>query len=318
MHVVLLGGSGFIGKALSRALVQRGDRVTVTTRSERTTEYPVLRYARWDGYTPARLAEILRDADAVVNLLGESIAGGPWTSGRKERIVLSRVAAGQALVEALRLLRTEAPAEAATSGGPSCLIQGSAVGYYGFREDDTIRHTEADPAGTGFLAETAVAWEASTLAVERMGLRRCVIRTAPVLGPNGGMLHKLLPLFRLGLGGPAGNGQQPFAWIHLDDEVGAVLFLLDHPETNGIFNLAAPQPTSMQDFVRELGRVLHRPVALRMPAFLLRSTLGGMAEELLLSGQNVAPQRLEQAGYVFRYPELASALAAILGERPAR
>ncbi len=318
MHTVVLGGSGFIGRALSRALVQRGDRVTVTTRSDRATEYPVLRYAQWDGHTPDRLAEILRDADAVVNLLGESIAGGPWTQGRKDRIVLSRVAAGQALVEALRLLRAGMPSGAEKHGGPTCLIQGSAVGYYGFREDDAIRHTEADPAGTGFLAETVVAWEASTQAVERMGLRRCVIRTAPVLGPDGGMLHRILPLFRLGLGGPIGSGLRPFAWIHLDDEVGAVLFLLDHPETNGVFNLAAPQPASMQDFAQELGRALHRPAALRIPAFLMRSVLGDMAEELLLSGQSVEPQRLVQAGYVFRYPELASALAAIVKERPTR
>lgn len=307
MHVVILGGSGFIGTTLSRVLLERGDTVTVSTRSaRRQSTDPNLRYVRWNGRSPETLGDVLRGADAVVNLLGENIASGRWTSDRKERILQSRVKAGQALTDALR--------EASSVGAPrpQCLIQGSAVGYYGFWDDtaEAPSCTEASPAGGGFLAHTALAWENSTREAEAMGLRRCVIRTAPVLGPGGGMLQKLAPVFRWYLGGAVGSGRQPFAWIHLDDEVDAIVFLLNHPELSGVFNLVAPQQISMRDFARAFGQALHRPSRLNVPSFILRLALGEMAEELILAGQKAAPAHLLGSGFAFRQPEIGPALAS--------
>ena len=196
-------------------------------------------------------------------------------SVQKERIISSRLLAGQALVIALQMPIVK----------PKVLIQASAIGYYGFWPENASAPdcTEDSPAGSGFLATTTIQWERSTQQAEHLGLRRCIIRTAPVLGLGGGMLAKLLPVFQLGLGGPVGTGRQPFAWIHLDDEVAAILFLLDHEELSGPFNLVAPEHSTMNDFVQSLGKVLKRPVWLPVPSPLLRLGFGDMADELLLA-----------------------------------
>ena len=195
---------------------------------------------------------------------------------------------------------------------PKTLIQASASGWYGLWPDLATAPdcTEDAPAGSGFLAEVVRRWEASSAPVEALGVRRVRIRTAPVLGKGGGVLARMLPLYRWGLGGPAGTGRQPFPWIHLDDEAGAIVFLLEHPEISGPCNLCAPEQTDAAGFARALGGVLHRPAFLRVPAVVLRLALGQMAEELLLNGQRYAPRKLLEAGYVFRYPNLDGALAA--------
>ena len=223
-----------------------------------------------------------------------------WSSAQKERIISSRLLAGQALVIALQMPIVK----------PKVLIQASAIGYYGFWPENASAPdcTEDSPAGSGFLATTTIQWERSTQQAEHLGLRRCIIRTAPVLGLGGGMLAKLLPVFQLGLGGPVGTGRQPFAWIHLDDEVAAILFLLDHEELSGPFNLVAPEHSTMNDFVQSLGKVLKRPVWLPVPSPLLRLGFGDMADELLLAGQKASPVRLLEHGFVFRHPTLDSAL----------
>lgn len=311
MRVVIPGGSGFIGSALTVRLAARGHTVLIPSRTPEAMaakQTESMRYARWDGKDPDQLAQLLHDADAVVSLLGENIASGRWTEARKQRIVDSRLRAGAALVAAFARLDSR----------PRTVIQASAVGYYGSWTNMSQAPvcTELSPNGTNFLADTAARWEASTKALDSdpayAQVRRCIIRTAPVLGPGGGMLGNLLPVFKLGLGGPAGSGRQPFSWIHLHDEAEAIVFLLEHSECAGIYNLVSPETVTAETFARTLGFVLHRPALLRAPAFALRLAMGQLADELLLSGQRVFPQRLLEAGFQFTYPALQGALEASL------
>jgi len=320
MHVVILGGTGFIGSALTRALLARGDAVTVPSRAPRASGAgaasgaqgagPSVTPAVWNGRDPEPLAHLLHGAHAVVNLLGENIAGGRWSAQRKARIVDSRVAAGQAVAAALGSL------EASGAGRPAVLVQASAVGYYGGWPDMATapKCGEADPPGPGFLAETCGRWEAASAPAQAMGVRRCVIRSGVVLGA-GGALARMLPAFRAWLGGPLGSGRQPFPWIHLADEVGAILHLLDTPSCSGPYNLAAPQAVDNAGFTAELNRAVGRPAwlpALPAPGFALRLALGEMADEALLAGQVAPPNRLADSGYVFRFPALREALADLM------
>lgn len=310
MRVLVLGGSGFIGSALVGVLRDRGHDVVVSSRGvarsgeKPQTERGGLAWFRWDGKSVDALAEALDGADAIINLLGENLAARRWSAEQKSHIVQSRIRSGQAIGQAL------AVRAAAGKPMPHSLIQASACGYYGLWEDmDRVPLcTEEYPAGRGFLAETCVAWEASTRQAEEMGLRRCLLRTAPVLGPNGGLLQKMLPFFRLGFGGTPGSGRQPFSWIYLEDAVNAVLHLLAHTELRGPFNLSSPHPVSMGAFVKALGRAVHRPVFFRMPATVLRLALGEMAEEMLLAGQAALPERLVASGFTFTCPHIEQAL----------
>lgn len=312
MRIVILGGTGFIGSALAANLAARGDTVIVPTRSANrqvlagAPSHAIL-YETGDIQNPDQLVRIITGADAVVNLVGENIAGKRWTAAQKQRIVSSRVRMGEVLCSAF----------ASLSSPPKTLIQASAVGFYGAWPEMTSAPTctEQSPPGNHFLADTALRWEASTAEIEQSGtVRRCIIRTAPVLGAGGGMLAPLLPVFRFGLGGIVGSGRQPFAWIHLHDEVNAIRFLLDTKHLSGAFNLAAPSHSSAKDFAKALGRALHRPVLLPIPAFALRLALGEMAEELLLTGQRVVPENLLRVGFNFMYTSLDAALHQIVGQ----
>lgn len=306
MRVLISGGTGLIGRALTRALVDRGDEVVILSRSPQrhAAHLPQgVQLLAWDGRTPTGWGEIVNTVDAVVNLAGANIAEGRWTAARKRVIRESRLHAGHALVEAIR---------DATSK-PHVLIQASAVGYYGPRGDEIV--TEDTPPGSDFLAQLAVEWEASTREVEAWGIRRPIIRTGVVLSMEGGALPRMLPPFKLGLGGPLGSGRQWFPWIHMADEVGAILFLLDREEAHGPYNLSAPNPVRNEEFTRALGEILHRPTLFRVPAFALRLLFGEMAT-VLLEGQRAIPRRLLDEGYTFRYEDVRSALRALLeGER---
>lgn len=311
MRIVILGGSGFIGKALAHELAGRGHEVLVPSRNAARAEAALAGTAHalsWDGADPDTLARCIDGADAVVNLIGANIAERRWTQAQKARIVDSRVRAGVALATAVE--RTPHP--------PRVLVQGSAVGYYGGWQETLTApvRTEDAPAGTGFLASTCTQWEASSAAVEAAGVRRCVIRSGVVIGPAGGALAKMLPPFRFFVGGPPGTGRQPFPWIHLHDEVRAIMHLIDRPDLEGAFNLTAPGRTSMRTFCKVLGRVLRRPSSFRVPAFLLRLLLGEMADEMLLSGQVAPPERLTASGFTFTYPTPETALEAVLRPAP--
>lgn len=300
MRVVITGGSGLIGRALAASLAGDGREVVVLSRDPAAVKgLPAgVRAEGWDGRTSAGWGHLVAGA-VVVHLAGEGIASGRWTAARKQRIRDSRIRSSRAVAQAI-----EAAAEK-----PRVLLQGSAVGYYGPRGSQEV--SEDQPPGEGFLAEVCVEWEAATAGVEELGVRRPILRTGVVLSTEGGALPKMLLPFRLFAGGPVGGGEQYFPWIHIDDEVGAIRFLLDQEEATGPYNLTAPNPLTNRAFSRVLGRVLGRPSALPAPAFALRLALGEMAD-MLLTGQRAVPQRLQLAGYTFRYPQAEEALRSLL------
>jgi len=302
MRILITGGTGLIGRALAADLVREGHEVIVLSRHpERASDMPSgVRVQGWDARTAEGWAHLADGADAIVNLAGENLAAGRWTAERKRRIRESRVNAGRAVAEAVE----------AASRKPRVVVQASAVGYYGPCGDEEI--TEEHPPGNDFLARVCVEWEASTAAVEEMGVRRPVIRTGVVLSATEGALPRMLPPFRFGLGGPLGSGRQWFPWIHLADEVGAIRFLIEHAEAGGPFNLSAPNPVTNAEFTRALGRVLGRPTFMRVPAFALRLLFGEMGT-VLLEGQRAVPKRLLEAGYTFRFTEVEAALGDLLG-----
>jgi len=302
MRVVITGGSGLIGGALARELGAAGHDVVILTRDVGKTRAGGLpagvRVVQWDGKTAAGWGSLLDADTAIVHLAGESIAAGRWTAERKRRIRDSRVVSGQAVLEAIR----------AAAVKPRALLQGSAVGYYGPRGDESLGE-DAAPGGD-FLAEVCKAWEASTAEAEALGVRRVVLRTGVVLARHGGALPKIALPFKMLAGGRLGDGRQWLSWIHLADEVGAIRFLLEREDARGPFNLAAPSPVTNRDLTRVLAKVLHRPGFLPAPAFALRLALGEMAD-MLLTGQRAVPSRLLALGFAFRHPEIEPALRSL-------
>jgi hypothetical protein len=304
--IIIAGATGFIGRALVRSLDGDGYEIAVLTRdrekAKRLFGSRVLAF-EWDGRTSAGWLEAAQNGRAIVNLAGENIGAGRWTKERKSRIVSSRLNAGRAIVEAL----------AGLPPGPRTLVQASAVGFYGPRGDEEL--DESSPPGAGFLAETVRAWEASTREAEAFGVRQVIVRSGLVLDEDGGVLPRFLRQFRSFAGGPLGSGKQWLSWIHLEDEVRAIRFLLEREDLRGGFNLTAPRPVRMREFARTLGRVMKRPAFFRVPAFVLHVLFGQMADETLLGGQKVSPRALSRAGFSFSHPELAAALLEIMGKR---
>lgn len=299
MRALIAGGTGFIGRALCAELLENNWEVIILSRRPsrvKTLFSGGVIGMDWDG--GGHWDSVLDRNTVIVNLAGENIAGR-WTPGKKRRILESRLNAGKRLTEAVASVREK----------PRAFIQASAVGYYGPHK--STPQTEECPAGSGFLADVARQWEDSTRLVEEMGVRRAIIRTGVVLG-QGGALAKMLPPFRLFLGGPTGHGHQGMSWIHLADEVGAIRFLTENDEENGPYNLVAPTPCDNTRFSRVLASVLNRPAALRVPPAVLRLLFGQMADEVLLTGQFVLPQAIQRAGYQFRFPDLEGALRNIL------
>jgi hypothetical protein len=303
-RVVITGGSGFIGRALTDELLKVGYEVIWLSRNrDKTRNVPSgVRVEKWDGRTAQGWGALANGATAIVNLAGESIGIPPipWTAARKERIRASRVDAGKAIVEAAR----------AANEKPRVIVQASAVGYYGARGDEII--IEKNSAGSDFLSQVAMEWEASTAEVESLGVRRVVIRTGLPLHKKGGVFPFLVLPFKIFFGGPIGNGRQWLSWIHLADQISANRFLIENESARGAFNLTAPNPLTNADFGRVLARVLRRPFWFPVPAFALKLALGEMAESLLLSGQRVVPERLQQAGYQFKFDDAERALRNVL------
>lgn len=295
------GATGLIGGALARRLTRDGhDVITLVRRSPRPSE----RAIAWD---PVR-ATIDRAAlegwqlDAVVHLAGENVFGR-WTVAKKRRIRESRVAGTRLVSEAI----------AGLDRRPPVLLAASAVGYYG--DQGAVELTEQSPAGDDFLAEVARDWEGATGPAARAGVRVANLRFGVVLSKTGGALAKMLPAFRLGLGGAIGNGAQYFPWIALEDALGAILHVLASPSLSGPVNVTAPRPVTQLEFVRTLGRVLRRPAVLPVPRFALGLVFGNEAAAMMASGQRVLPARLVAAGYRFRFGEVEPALRELLAAR---
>ncbi|MFQ6037608.1 MAG: TIGR01777 family oxidoreductase [Candidatus Aminicenantales bacterium] len=300
--VLITGGTGFIGRTLSRRLLEAGYEVLCLTRNPLLVSQKPdsgLRYVLWNGRTGEAWADEAEGARAIVNLAGENIGAGRWTKKRRERILRSRVDAGRAVVEAVERTRSK----------PGVVIQASAVGYYGTSLEAVF--DESSPPGEGFLADVCREWESSTREVRPLGIRHVVVRSGIVLEKHGGALPRLAGPFRFFLGGPVGPGTQWISWVHLEDEVRILQFLIEHPECQGPFNLTAPHPVRNREFSAALGKALGRPSRLPVPGWGLVLIFGRMARETLLGGQRVHPQRILEAGYRFRYPEVRSALRAI-------
>ncbi len=255
--------------------------------------------AGWDGRTSAGWADRITGSTAIVNLAGENLAGARWTAERKRNLIQSRIDPGHAVVAAI---------EAATAM-PRVVVQASAIGYYGPNETDDL--SETSPAGDDFPARVCAEWEASTAGLDRLGVRRVIARTAIVLDGRMGALPRMMLPYRFFIGGPLGDGHQPFSWIHIQDEVAALRFLMETERATGPFNLSSPQPLANAEFSRILGRVMRRPSLVSTPGFALRLVFGEMASTLL-TGQRVLPRRLLDLGFAFRFPNATEALSDIL------
>jgi len=303
MRVIITGGTGLIGKALANSLAHDHHEVIVLSRNPNRSSGLAagVRVVGWDARSAKGWGELADGADAIVNLAGESIAGegfppSRWTAERKRRILSSRVNAGQAVMEAIK----------AASKKPAVLIQSSAVGYYG-TYDDARDVTEDAPAGTDFLGETCKAWEESTAGAEQLGVRRVLVRTGVVLSTKGGALPMQALPFKLFAGGPLGNGKQQMPWIHIDDEIAAIRYLIENGQARGVYNLSAPNPLSNAEFGKALGKALGRPSFFPTPAIAFQLAFGELSL-LLLKGQRAVPRRLLELGFQFQYPQAEAAL----------
>ena len=293
MRIVIAGGSGFLGTRLTQSLGGDGHEVTVLTRHpHRNGERAWMPGSADRGWWSA-----IESSNVVVNLAGESIAGGRWTASRKTAIRESRVRATRALVSAIRETR-----------GPAVLVSGSAVGIYEPRGDETI--DEGTPPGSDFLADVGRAWEGEALEAAPVA-RVVLVRTGLVLAREGGVLPKLALPIKLFAGGPTGPGTQVMSWIHVEDWVSLVKWAMTNADVSGPMNATAPTPVTNREMVRTLGRVLHRPTLMPAPAFALRLALGEMAEALLLSGQRAVPVKALRLGFEFRYPGLEEAIRSL-------
>ncbi|MEX1246852.1 MAG: TIGR01777 family oxidoreductase [Anaerolineales bacterium] len=306
MRVLITGGSGLLGRALTASLAQDGHEIIVLSRNPgKVTDLSHgARALAWDAKTAAGWGHLADGADAVVNLAGESIKGNGflpsrWTQRRKQAIRQSRLDAGAAVMEAIR----------AAGRKPRVLLQASAVGYYGPRGDEPLE--EVSPPGSDFLASVCVAWEASTAEAESLGVRRAVLRTGLPLTLKGGAFPLLVLPFRLFAGNTFGSGRQYYPWIHFGDYIAALRYLLETPKAQGAFNLAAPNPVPNREFARTLGRVMHRPVWAPLPRFALQLALGE-ASTVVMDGQRAVPRNLNELGFKFKFAQLEPALQDLL------
>ncbi|TQV79593.1 TIGR01777 family oxidoreductase [Denitrobaculum tricleocarpae] len=298
LKVLITGATGFVGKVLVRALIARGDKPLVLARNPAKADYLFGPHAE----VVEELDRIPPDhkIDAVVNLAGAPLLGGLWTKRRKEKLIASRVETTQGLIALLRRLEQK----------PEVLINGSAVGYYGRRDDELLREN-AKPQDI-FTSRLCKEWEQTAKQAEALGLRVCLLRIGLVFGRGGGAFPQLARPIKLGLGAIMGHGRQWMSWIHLQDLVGLILFVIDRKDVAGPINATAPVPVTNEDFTRKLARQARRPVFLRVPAFVLRTLLGELSD-LFIAGQRVVPQRAEGYGYRFRWPDLEAALPNLMG-----
>ena len=303
MKVAVTGATGLIGRALVRALTERGDEVTALSRSpDRAAESLGVEAVGWaDPLTEPAPAEALDGRDAVIHLAGEPIAQR-WTDEAKRAIRESRELGTRNLVAGLAALAEDAR--------PGTLVSQSATGYYGAHGDERL--DESAPAGGDFLAQVAARWEAEARGAEELGMRVAITRTGVILAEGGGALEKMLPPFKLGVGGPVAGGGQYVPWVHLDDVVGALLLCLDEPAARGPVNVTAPEPVTNKVLSRALGKVLHRPAFAPVPALAVNLLYGEMAI-VVTEGQRAVPARLEELGYDFRRPDLEDALRDATG-----
>ena len=297
MKILMTGGTGFIGKKLCHFLLGKNHQFTVLSR--KPEKVPNL---CGESVTAIRTLEQLTASDsfdAIINLAGEGIADARWSNSRKQKLLDSRINTTKQLITYIE----------SADHKPEVLISGSAVGYYG--NSGSKRLNEASQPHEDFSHQLCAQWESVALEAEKSGVRVCIIRTGLVIGNDGGFLKRMLLPFKLGLGGPMGDGKQWMSWIHRTDYIAIIEKLLESTTLQGIFNGTAPKPVTNAEFSKTLGQVLNRPAFIPIPALVLKILLGEMAE-LLLGGQRVLPARIEQAGFEFKFKTLSKALSDVL------
>lgn len=297
MNITISGASGFIGKRLVDSLSRDRHSIHILSRNPSKNPGGVAKLSAWDPMKSEPPSESLADADAVIHLAGEPVAQR-WTPGVKQKIRDSRVHGTRHMVQALSTM----------SRRPQVLVCASAIGIYGSRGDEPL--IESSEPGIGFLPEVCMEWEKQADLAQALGMRVVKIRIGIVLGPNGGALQKMLPPFKAFVGGRLGSGKQWMSWIHLDDLVGLVRFVLETP-IRGVVNGTAPKPVTNAEFTRSLAEILGRPAIFPVPSFAVKLLFGEMAE-ILLTGQRVVPRAAEEANYRFQYPKLIPALRNLL------
>jgi len=304
MNVLIFGGTGFLGRNLTKELISNGYQVAVITRNQKITANKVegdVKLIEWDNSSSLSSAYDFKEFDVVINFAGESIGNHRWTESVKQEILNSRINTTRFIVNAIN------------DGiiNPKVLINASAVGYYGSRQDDKI--TENEGPGQDFLAGVCRKWEAEAYKVQNELTRVVTIRTGIVLGSQGALTAMVIP-FKFYVGGPLGKGNQWLPWIHIQDLIRMIRYIIEHDEVTGPVNGTAPEPVRMEGFIKILGEVLKRPSWFPVPEFLLKIALGQMSE-MLLHGQRAIPQKISDVGFEFKFPNLRSALVDALGNR---
>ncbi len=297
MNIMIAGGSGFLGQALTKSFLADGHQVFILTRSSRTLHGA--QAVQWDAKTTAGWGHLVNEMDVMIHLAGKTLASWPWTAATKRAFHDSRIFPGLALAQSIQQ----------ATHRPGIFVQASGINHYGL--SGSLADESTPPAGD-FLARLAVKWEDATKSIEELGVRRVVIRSAVVLAKNGGLLFMMALPIKLFAGGPLGSGKQAMPWIHIHDWVGGVRHLIENENARGAYNLIAPTPTSNAEFNRILANVIHRPYWFPTPAFLLRTLLGEMSV-LILEGRFAQPKRLTESGYRYQFPGPHEALVDLLG-----
>ena len=299
MKIVITGATGFIGSTLTDQLWNQFHSLVLLSRKP-PAEAGVTKkqWFAWEPPMGGQWEPEIDGADGIINLAGEPIAGKRWSQEQKDKLRSSRIDSTRALVNAIAKAKIK----------PKFLLNGSAVGYYGPHGDETL--TEASPPGTDFLSRLCVDWEAEALKAEAHGVRVATIRTGIVLGKGQGALAKMVPPFKMFVGGPLGSGKQWMPWIHIEDEVGLLVFLMENEKARGAFNATAPNPVTMEEFAKALGDVLKRPSWVSVPASALALVAGEMAD-MLLTGQRALPEAASKLGYLFKYATIRGALESL-------
>jgi uncharacterized protein (TIGR01777 family) len=306
MRIVIAGGSGLIGHELSSSLVHGVHEVSILSRNPKAvTGMPVgVKIVQWDARTEGNWIKEITNSDVVIHLAGENLSGAGlfpsrWTNQRKQRLLQSRVDAGKVLAKVIQTVDRK----------PKLFVQASGVGIYGTDRESIF--TEESVLGDDFLANLSKEWEASSESVEALGVRRVVIRTGVVLSRKGGALRPLIFPYKFFIGGPIGDGRQVYSWIHIDDVVEAIRFLIEHDSLKGVFNFSSPYPVTNSEFGKTISIVMKRPHYLPVPSFMLRLAFGEVAN-MVIEGQRVLPRKLLDNGYVYKYPTLDEALRNLL------
>jgi uncharacterized protein len=303
MRVLVTGASGTIGRALCDALFARGDDVVGLSRDPKRSRSanPRVTWHRWEPTLERPDPAAFEGVDGVVNLVGEQV-DQRWTEESKQRIMESRRQATHNLAQGIEALPE--------SQRPQVLVSQSAIGYYGDRGDEEVDEDSAP--GSGFISEVPQAWEQAAHELDNAGVRVVVVRTGLVLTDRGGLLKEMLTPFKLGVGGPLAGGKRYFSWIHLEDEVGILLWALENEQVSGAVNATAPEPVTNKEFSKALGRAVKRPAIAPVPGFVLDLKFGSEFGHVLRGGQRVLPKRTQELGYSFKHPQLDEALADLV------